>query len=111
MVINTSNEPFCVTAYTMHEKPLCMSTASASWMKDTLWEMNRIIVKPHMRRKGIGTALMKALYEEAKKNGATDIYVIPGGYDITYEEQVAFYKSVGFIDSKYNKEKILARNL
>jgi len=41
MIIKTSNEPFCVTAYTMHEKPLCMSTASASWMKDTLWEMNR----------------------------------------------------------------------
>jgi N-acetylglutamate synthase-like GNAT family acetyltransferase len=88
-----------------------MSTASASWMRETLWEMNRIIVKPHMRRKGVGTALMKALYIEAKKNGATAIYVIPGGYDITYEEQVAFYKSVGFIDSKYNKEKILARNL
>ncbi len=63
---------------------------------DAVWWINRVVVRPEHRRMGIGTKLVKHLLVHCE---GLPVIVAPGGYDITTKEQIAFYKSLGFVDS------------
>ena len=47
--------------------------------------------------KGLGRKLLDELKKKAKK---VKIVVCPGGYDITQEEQFAFYRKMGFVETE-----------
>jgi GNAT superfamily N-acetyltransferase len=63
---------------------------------DSVWWINRVVVRPEHRRMGIGTKLIKHLLVHAD---GLSVIVAPGGYDITTKEQIAFYKSLDFVDA------------
>lgn len=45
---------------------------------------------------GRGKILVTRLLEEVAKQGCTKLVLTPGGYDIPYEQQEAFYLKCGF---------------
>jgi len=61
-------------------------------------------VLPRARRKGIGSALVRALEQALKQDGASDItlgaysanYIFPGVDNAAYEDAVGFFKSLGY---------------
>ena len=76
------------------------STCSATPMPNEpegTWLVNRIHVPPPRRRRGIGTMLMSTLKYALRERGCRVLIVAPGGYDLSREEQIAFYKTCGFV--------------
>lgn len=61
------------------------------------WWLARVVVKKEHRMKGLGRKLLDELKKKAKK---VKIVVCPGGYDITQEEQFAFYRKMGFVETE-----------
>ena len=60
-------------------------------LSDGICEMERLFVRPLYQRKGIGTALCKALMEQAVKTGYTQMRLATA-----LEPPQAIYKSLGF---------------
>lgn len=57
------------------------------------WFITRALVKPEdCRKMGIGSHMLKLLFDEVKKKHGTRILVTPGGYDNNRKEQFNFYK-------------------
>ena len=74
-------------------------TAEASqifWQGDDTWFVNRVLVRPPHRGKGLGKDLVTKLLEETTKRGCKKLVLTPGGYDLPYEQQEAFYLKCGF---------------
>lgn len=61
------------------------------------WWLSRIKVYPEYRKRGYGIWLIETLKARANR---IPILVEPGGYDLTREEQWAFYEACGFVDQK-----------
>jgi GNAT superfamily N-acetyltransferase len=55
-----------------------------------------VFVRPSLRRKGVGKALLNLLFKKLHSLGAEWVDVAPGGYDLPQEQQYAFYSSCGF---------------
>jgi len=72
----------------------CVLAGSAEMdlMGDNWW-LSRIVLKHKYRRQGYGT---KIINELKRYTSGLKIVVMPGGYDLTKDEQIAFYKSCGF---------------
>jgi len=81
----------CVTV-SVNDGVLPIATADMDRMGDKWWLARLVVKKPH-RGKGIGRELVAKLKENA---GGFPIEVMPGGYDLTKEEQFAFYEKCGF---------------
>lgn len=58
-----------------------------------VWWICRVKVEPKYRRRGYGRALVEEL---SKIQRGHPMIVTPGGYDMTQEEQDAFYTACGF---------------
>lgn len=89
------SDPQCVTV-TLIGGALSAGTAGATHMGGGEWYLNRVIVRPEHRGKGYGKVLVTRLLAETTKQGCTKMVLTPGGYDLTYEEQEAFYLKCGF---------------
>lgn len=70
--------------------------AEASNMYDGSWYVNRVLVPHKYRGQGRGRVLVTRLLTEVTKQGCTKLVLTPGGYDIPYEQQEAFYLKCGF---------------
>jgi len=75
------------------ENEMCIATAGMDFMTDSWW-LARVMVKHPHRKKGIGRRMVALLKEN---NNGYPIIVYPGGYDLTKEEQFAFYEQCGFV--------------
>lgn len=75
---------------------LMAATASIDAVGDQWW-VSRVVVRPQYRRKQLGTRCLKRAIELVREQDGRPIVVAPGGYNIPYEEQVAFYRSCGFV--------------
>jgi GNAT superfamily N-acetyltransferase len=75
-----------------------LGTASANPFppEDDVWWVSRVLVQKAHRGRGIGKFLVANLVNAVRKMGAKKLMVCPGGYDISYEDQVRFYESCGF---------------
>lgn len=60
------------------------------------WYVNRVFVPHKFRGQGRGKTLVTTLMEEVTKRGCEKMVLTPGGYDMAYEEQEAFYIKCGF---------------
>lgn len=68
-------------------------TASASKLDDKWW-IERVFVREDDRGKGIGKLILNRLL--ALIPAADIVQVAPGGYNIPFKVQCAFYESCGF---------------
>lgn len=73
------------------------ATASASQMPDCWW-VDRVFVYPSLRRKGLGRKLVNEMLELIRARGGGRVVVCPGGYNMKYAEQRAFYEACGFCE-------------
>ena len=79
----------CILIGRYNEQPIgCVALTEQS---ENICEMKRLYVKPEYRRKGIGTALCKAVMEQAKKAGYTHMRL-----GTALEVPKALYNSLGF---------------
>lgn len=65
-------------------------------MCDGSWFVNRVMVPHKYRGQGRGKLLVTRLIEAVTHQGCTKLVLTPGGYDIPYEQQEAFYLKCGF---------------
>lgn len=75
------------------------ATASVSKHPDHWW-FDRVFVYPTLRGRGLGKKLVLDVIERASKLGCTKFVVAPGGYNMKYKDQKAFYESCGFVPVK-----------
>lgn len=83
---------------------LSFGCAEASLMGDH-WYLNRLVVKPPHRGKGIGPVLLEKLLVEIEARGGLPIIVEPGGYGSDVKELWAFYRQFGFEDRGTHLER------
>jgi GNAT superfamily N-acetyltransferase len=76
---------------------LCAATAGIDLLPAGHWWVSRVFVKPEHRRKGFGSQCLKRAIELIRKRSSAPILVAPGGYDMPFEEQQAFYARHGFV--------------
>jgi GNAT superfamily N-acetyltransferase len=74
---------------------LPVATASIDEMPDYWW-VSRVFVKERHRRKGFGSQCLTRAVELVREKSSKVIIVAPGGYNIPYEQQRAFYARHGF---------------
>lgn len=86
----------CITAMA-HTYHFRNATASASDL-GTHWWIDRVWICPDWRRKGLGRFLVLELLAMVKARGGKRIIVAPGGYNMRYRDQRAFYESCGFAE-------------
>lgn len=62
------------------------------------WNVCRCFLAPKYRRKGLGRKLLETAFRAIQDRfpGAKWVDVAPGGYDMRYGDQVAFYRACGF---------------
>lgn len=58
---------------------------------DRVWHLANVAVAPHWRRKGLGTALVEAMFEAAGEDGSFTLEVRP-----TNRSAIAMYRRLGF---------------
>lgn len=95
MIPRVISTPRCVSV-SLAEGGLPAGVAEASNMYDGSWFVNRVLVPHRYRGQGRGKILVTRLLEGVAKQGCTKLVLTPGGYDISYEEQEAFYLKCGF---------------
>jgi len=61
-----------------------------------IWWINRVLVPEERRGEGIGRELLRRLKSLVAQQGCDALIVVPGGYDVPHETQVAFYAACGF---------------
>jgi GNAT superfamily N-acetyltransferase len=71
------------------------ATASVEDMGDHWW-VSRVWICPDWRRKGVGRFLVAELLSMVKDRGGKKVVVAPGGYNMKYKDQRAFYEACGF---------------
>lgn len=77
--------------------PVKIAVLNASPLQDGLY-LNRVNVPRKHRGRGIGSALMQAFLESARKTKILRIIVEPGGYDAADQERrVRWYEKHGFV--------------
>lgn len=92
MLTKVYNQRNCVTVSILDG---CMGIATADMdLQGDKWWLARLVVKKPYRGKGLGRELISKLKENAR---GIPIEVMPGGYDLTKEEQFTFYKKCGFV--------------
>jgi len=93
--IQVSETDFCVNC-SLVDGNFPAGAADMDYMEDDtgkFWWLARVVVKKKYRGCGYGRKMIEEL--KARTNGLP-IVVCPGGYDITREEQDAFYMKCGF---------------
>jgi N-acetylglutamate synthase-like GNAT family acetyltransferase len=75
-----------------------IATAGMDLIGD-MWWLARLVVQKPYRGKGLGREMAMKLKENAD---GFPIQVMPGGYDLTKEEQFAFYEKCGFVKTDEN---------
>lgn len=90
-----TSTPHCVSV-SLSENGRPAGVAEASDMYDGSWFVNRVLVPLPYRKQGRGRLLVTRLLAEVAKQGCTKLVLTPGGYDLPYEEQEAFYLKCGF---------------
>ena len=99
MTIKIISTPDLVSiSRTVEGRPFNAGCAEASMMdrKTGEWFVNRVFVRKEFRRGGIGREMVASLLSEVTKQGCKKLVLTPGGYDIPYEDQEAFYLKCGF---------------
>jgi GNAT superfamily N-acetyltransferase len=80
----------------LHDNGWPAGVAEASDMYDGSWFVNRVLVPQKYRGQGRGKLLVSRLLDEVTKQGCNKLVLTPGGYDLPYEQQEAFYLKCGF---------------
>lgn len=89
------SSPTCVSV----SAPIPGIVCDANCIDGETWNVCRVFLAPKFRRKGYGRELLSLLFEELRKFPAAQrVTVYPGGYDMSPEEQFAFYRACGFVD-------------
>jgi len=96
--VNAALESVCI--YWQHPKGFFKGRGSleANWLSDTTWWVARAVINPaDQRGRGIGTAMLKALFKALRENETCKrLVVCPGGYDSNTKDQFHFYEKNGF---------------
>jgi predicted GNAT family acetyltransferase len=71
------------------------ATASVSNI-GSYWWVDRVFVSEELRGRGFGKGLLTEVLDTIKAHGGGLVRVCPGGYNIPFRNQVAFYRSCGF---------------
>lgn len=74
---------------------LPVATASIDEL-DEYWWVSRVLVREGYRRQGYGSQCLTRAIELVREKSSKPIVVAPGGYNIPYEQQRAFYARHGF---------------
>jgi len=53
-----------------------------SWMRQRLWYLSQLFIRPDIQARGIGQALMSRVLEQAARNGADNRALITPGYNM-----------------------------
>jgi len=61
------------------------------------WWVSRVVVKEPFRRQGFGSRCLMRAVELVREMSSEPIVVAPGGYDVPYEVQRAFYARHDFV--------------
>ncbi len=86
------------------------SIVNMSHIEDNTWEVNRVFIQPEDRKKYLGTNLLTMAIHCAKEQGATSIFVTPGGYTSDQEGLYTFYNKCGFKHDKKQHGKMFYTN-
>ena len=73
------------------------ANASAHLLPEGQWWVARVFVHPRFRRGGYGSQCLIRAIELIREHSQAPVIVAPGGYDIPFEEQQAFYARCGFV--------------
>jgi GNAT superfamily N-acetyltransferase len=84
----------CVSVLVIYEGIAVAAAGMDFWEDGKYWWLARVNVKHPHRKKGIGRQMINLLKENAD---GFPIFVCPGGYDLTQEEQFIFYERCGFV--------------
>ena len=79
-------------------------------VSDTDAFLHRFYVKPSLKRKGIGTALLQHVEQELWQRGIKTVHVHLGGPKEVWYESYAFYAKQGFIEyaPRYWKKTLIS---
>lgn len=94
-VINKTQENISVSVVTEGR----LAIASADRIIPGCWNVSRVNVPQEHRRRGIGSHLIQALIQRLRRDPSEHdqyLFVHPGGYGESLEEQINFYKRNGF---------------
>jgi len=98
LIVNAA--PDSVSVYWQHPKGFAKGRGSveANSLFGTIWWIARAVIVPtEQRGKGIGSAMLKALFKAVTKQGTcTRLIVCPGGYNGNKKKQFHFYEKNGF---------------
>jgi GNAT superfamily N-acetyltransferase len=105
-----TQEPLCISI-TFHEEGLLGTVSASIFMGGSTWYLNRLLVSPKHRSKGVGSKLLTRLQEACKERRTLHpewpqveaIIVEPGGYGSDVNELVRFYKKRGFQENTVSK--------
>ena len=87
--------PDTFTVMFLLDKSIAVAQGDRLATEPHAWWLARLKVEPGYRRKGYGTRLLEVA-KELLQGKADRLIVCPGGYDIPWEDQVAFYEANGF---------------
>lgn len=81
----------------VHIGCLCAANASVDFLPAGHWWVSRVFVRPAYRRQGFGSQCLTRAIELIREKSSAPILVAPGGYNMPFEKQKAFYASHGFV--------------
>ncbi len=99
MDIIRSQCPQSVSAY-YQRGPYRLQNATASvTLVRGHWWVDRVFVSTALRGEGVGKKLLLDVVERARKHTPGLKFVVaPGGYNMKYSDQKAFYEACGFAE-------------
>ncbi len=95
MKLIRSNESRCVDV-TYWDRGNPVSANACASLMDDVWWINRVVVHKDLRGKGIGKTIVEAMLKMIAERGPATVQVCPGGYDMKFSAQCAFYEACGF---------------
>jgi len=101
-----NSEPQAVSVF--FQGKLGNATASASFIDR--WWVDRVFVPENMRGNGLGKKLLLEVLDLIRERGGGRVEVCPGGYNMKYRDQKAFYQSCGFVEVEKGRMEITVKS-